>query len=118
MPEVSACQKLTDQWLRLTLAYLGLSKLRYPYKARLRTGETLILREFADLIVFWLIFVRGHYPVDASLKMIVDVGANIGVFTLYAARAAPSSRIIAVEPFPETCERLHEMIRLNTWRIG
>ncbi|MFE4333088.1 FkbM family methyltransferase [Streptomyces sp. NPDC056831] len=37
-------------------------------------------------------------PDDA---VVVDVGANIGMFTLYAARHSPGARVIAVEPIAE-----------------
>ncbi|MEU1176773.1 FkbM family methyltransferase [Streptomyces sp. NPDC005820] len=41
--------------------------------------------------------------------VVVDVGANIGMFTLYAARHSPRARVIAVEPVAE----LAEAVRLN-----
>jgi FkbM family methyltransferase len=65
------------------------------------------------LVVFWLIFARRHYPVQTSDRVIVDVGANIGLFTLYAAREAPAARIISIEPFPETCQRLSQLVKAN-----
>lgn len=37
-------------------------------------------------------------PVDA---VIVDIGANIGMFSLFAARLAPQGRVIACEPGPD-----------------
>ena len=113
LPQVAICRKLTRQWFPVSLAYLGIHKLHYPFRLQLRTGEVLILHEMTDVVVFWLVFVRHHYPVASTDKTIVDIGANIGVFTLYAARAAPSANIVAVEPFPDTCERLREMLRLN-----
>lgn len=44
----------------------------------------------------------------------VDVGANIGVYSLFvAALAGPSARILAVEPQPDVFDRLTYNIRLN-----
>jgi FkbM family methyltransferase len=44
----------------------------------------------------------------------IDVGANIGAYSLVvASRAGPSARILAVEPQPEIFERLIFNIRLN-----
>jgi FkbM family methyltransferase len=97
----------------LVLAYLFLRPLHYPYEIRLRTGDILSLADSGDLIVFWLIFVRKHYPVSSSDLAILDIGANVGFFTLYAAREAPSARIIAVEPFPDTFERLRQLVTTN-----
>jgi FkbM family methyltransferase len=43
-----------------------------------------------------------------------DVGANIGIFTLLAARlVGPSGRVIAFEPIPDNAVILRENIRLN-----
>ncbi len=38
-----------------------------------------------------------HY---SDARVIVDVGANIGLFSLYALRRAPHSRLVAIEPAP------------------
>ena len=111
--EVASCRRETRQWLALSLAYVRLWRLRYPYEVKLRSGECLVLAEYTDLVIFWLVFVRRHYPVRAGDRVIIDVGANIGVFTLYAAREAPEARIIALEPFPDTRSRLAELVNSN-----
>ncbi|HMT72911.1 MAG TPA: FkbM family methyltransferase [Chitinophagaceae bacterium] len=44
----------------------------------------------------------------------LDIGSNIGLFSLYAARVVGvSGKVIAFEPTPRTFERLNENIRLN-----
>lgn len=44
----------------------------------------------------------------------VDVGANIGSFSLSAARkVGPTGKVLAIEPFPENCADLLENRRLN-----
>jgi FkbM family methyltransferase len=111
--EVLRCSQETEQWLPLTLDYAGLRPIAYPYELRLRSNEKVTLREHIDTVIFWMIFVRRHYPVSASDRVILDLGANIGMFTLYAAREAPQARIIAVEPFPTTYARLGELIERN-----
>jgi FkbM family methyltransferase len=113
IPEVFTCTKETAQWLPVTLAYLGLRSLAYPFELRLRGGEVLVLQERTDLVIFWLIFARRHYPVCSSDRLIVDVGANIGLFTMYAARQAPEAQIISIEPFPETGQRLRSLVETN-----
>jgi len=114
--EILACLRETGQWLPITLDYLGLHRVRYPYKLRLRTGENIILREHTDAVVFWMVFVRRHYPVAPSHRVIVDIGANSGMFSLYAARQAPAARIVAVEPFPDTRAQLQELVDANHLR--
>jgi FkbM family methyltransferase len=113
LPEIVACYRETRQWRAVTSAYLGLRSLDYPYKLHLRTGEVLTFEERNDVVIFWLVFVRQHYPVRPSDRLIVDVGANIGLFTIYAQRHAARSRVIAIEPFPDTCERLRKHVAEN-----
>ncbi len=43
----------------------------------------------------------------------VDLGANIGFVSLWLATHFPKARILSVEAFPRTYERLLENIRLN-----
>ncbi len=95
------------------MAYLGVRPLPYPFELRLRTGQQITLRERTDVTVFWLVFARRHYPVHPADLIIIDMGANIGIFTLYAAREAPQCRIVAIEPFPDTCSRLQSLVEMN-----
>lgn len=113
LPEILVCRRELREWLPPTLAYLRLHSVSYPYELRLRTRQVLTLYEPTDLVIFWLVFARRHYPVRASDRLILDVGANIGLFSIYAAREAPSARIIALEPFPDTFERLTQHVQAN-----
>jgi len=63
--------------------------------------------------VFWQIFIHGCYRLWADCKTIVDAGANIGLFSVWAARQLPESRILALEPFPETFARLQHNLQIN-----
>jgi FkbM family methyltransferase len=48
---------------------------------------------------------------DAAV--VLDLGANTGVYTLMSTRASPDVRVIAVEPGPANAERLRTNLRLN-----
>jgi FkbM family methyltransferase len=72
----------------------------------------------------WVVFEGGQSPetrtLDAFLERVrpgatvVDVGANIGLYTLsVAARAGPRGRVLAVEPNPLAARRLRENVALN-----
>jgi len=111
--EVFTCCGETAQWIPVTLAYAGLRPLSYPHELRLRSGEQITLSERTDLIVFWLVFARRHYPIRPADRIVVDVGANIGMFTLYAAREAPQCRVVAIEPFPDTRACLQSLVERN-----
>jgi FkbM family methyltransferase len=89
---------------------LGFSRLPYPADLRLRQGDHIRLQELTDLKAFWQIYLRRVYRVEASDQIILDIGANVGLFSLYAARQAPAARIFAIEPFPRTFQRLLETV--------
>jgi FkbM family methyltransferase len=112
-PELWSCIRQSADWRALMAAYLGLRPLRYPYEFRTRRGDVLTLECFHDLVTAWIIFFRHEYDVDPSCRTIVDAGANIGAFSLYAARAATGSRIVALEPFPDTRARLEAHVERN-----
>jgi FkbM family methyltransferase len=46
-------------------------------------------------------------------SVFLDIGANVGIFSLAAAKTAPSAKIVAFEPTSETFDRLSRNIRLN-----
>jgi tRNA G37 N-methylase Trm5 len=67
---------------------------------------------------FWpyygICFVGEYDPIlthISSSDIVVDAGANIGIFTLLAAKKART--VIAIEPDPENFEYLKENVRLN-----
>jgi len=55
----------------------------------------------------------GRLAARASLTL--DIGANTGFYTLLAAGANPSGRVIAFEPVPRIYARLCDNIELNGW---
>jgi len=71
----------------------------------------------------WSIFFKGYYVPDLSILIknlikpgmqIVDVGANVGAYTLIMAKQTGSTgKVIAFEPNPEVSQRLEHNIRLN-----
>jgi len=47
-------------------------------------------------------------------RMVVyDIGANVGFFTVIAARLCPQGRVVAFEPLPENLERIRHNVALN-----
>jgi FkbM family methyltransferase len=64
---------------------------------------------------------KGHEGAEARWwrflckrsRFVTEIGANIGVFTVQGALAAPEVRYIAVEPHPTSASSLRENIRLN-----
>lgn len=106
LPEVFRCARHTSDWLPLTIRYAGLKRDGFPFTASFKVASAVEFQNLADLATWWQIFYRHVYPVTEKDKVIIDAGANIGAFTLYALEHAPSARIVAIEPFPDTFRRL------------
>ena len=62
---------------------------------------TFTISNIDDLIAFYEIFVLETYKARDSVKNIIDLGANIGVASLYFALRYPNAKIFACEPNPE-----------------
>lgn len=104
LPEVFRCRTTTKQWRRLTAAYIGLPS-SLPFSIDLPSGS-FEFREISDVPTFWQIFYRDVYAVQPDYRVIIDAGANIGAFSLYALLRAPQCRVVAVEPAPDSCDRM------------
>jgi FkbM family methyltransferase len=112
-PEVIRCFRETSQWLALTLNYVGIRSVPYPYQVTLRDGCHFTLANFYDATTFWQVFFNHVYPVRPEDRVIVDAGGNVGSFSLYALRAAPASKVIAVEPFPQSFDLMQGLVNAN-----
>ncbi len=63
------------------------------------------------------VFIRNEYftPLNAIGEgaTVLDIGANIGAFSIAAANQAKNVRVISFEPHPETFARLRKNVELN-----
>lgn len=116
VPEVLRCAKHTRNWLSVSFCYIGLGQDSFPLTTELRRGGSFELRDLADVATWWQVFYRHVYPVRPTDRVIVDAGANIGAFTLYALERAPSAKVLAIEPFPETFSRLTNAVAKSPFR--
>ncbi len=97
-------------WLRLR---------RKPYTVETRDGLVMELRPGGgDRFAFYETVIRRDYLQDGVElqpgQTVIDIGANIGGFTLVAAQVVgDSGRVIAVEPERQTFERLERNIAHN-----
>lgn len=106
--EIPKCRRMTPQWLKLTACYIGWP-VRLPFEIQLGRGPCRFETR-ADVSTFWLIFFAETYPVQRTDRMIIDGGANVGFFTLYALLTAPNVHVVAVEPAPDSCARTRRLI--------
>lgn len=79
--------------------------------------------DFLDRVFFWrglqeyeAATFRVFLALAAEADVVLDIGANTGVFSLLACSSNPSSRVIAFEPVPEANSRLAENVRINAWQ--
>jgi FkbM family methyltransferase len=111
--DIPSARDCSSDWLTVTLAYASKNWGEYPLEVRLRNGDLLTLASQSEAAVFWHIFVAKCYDVRPTDRVIVDAGANIGMFTVFAARKAAGARLISIEANPETFQRLRNVMETN-----
>lgn len=123
---IGATRGLPDGWFARRLAYLlrriVIMLLRHPLDVEV-FGQRMRLSPFHNVCEKRVLFTPQYFdPAErAELErritddmVFVDVGANVGVYALFAAgRAGPGARILAIEPQPMIFERLAFNIALN-----
>ncbi len=92
---------------------------REDYNVNLRNGMCFRVRsKTSDAYSVYETAIRdGSYFQFSTISpgdTVVDIGANIGVFTVLAAKlAGPTGRVVAIEPHPETARYLRHNVALN-----
>jgi FkbM family methyltransferase len=103
--------------VRLMLDKAGL--LKEPYVLRTRDGFRILVRPGSGdrFIACRALVHRTHLSEGQKLNrggVVIDVGANIGAFTILAARhVGPSGRVIAIEPEAGNYKQLVANVALN-----
>jgi FkbM family methyltransferase len=90
-----------------------------PFRARLGRAQALVAGE-SIVTGIREVWVRDCYLADGFLSIgandvVVDLGANLGTFTMLALGHSPGVRVIAVEPNARSNESLLEVARANGW---
>lgn len=98
---VMALAKLLRKPLLMTVRTASLA---HPVRLRARTS---------DLMVYEEVIVNNQYGCDLPQdpKVIVDVGANIGLASAYFATRYPDARVLAIEPEAENFRLLRQNLR-------
>lgn len=114
LPEIAACLRRCQRPLGLIAEYLRLRPFGRVREVRLRRGGPAVgVESYEDLATAWVVFFRREYRIPLGAETILDLGANIGCFTLLAALERPRAHLVSLEPFPPTFARLVETIRRN-----
>ena len=103
-------------WDCIFLHYLGWKKNTCTVK--LRNGTKCIIRNKSDAIAFLENFFLETYEQGKEFQIkdndiILDVGAHIGCFTLYASKKINKGKIFAFEPTSESFNVLKQNVELN-----
>lgn len=99
--------KLVDALLLMT-TYAGITSVGVTgNKVQLRSGDVIPIRDREDLATVVVVMLRQDYGRVAPGAIVVDIGANIGVFSLWACLCG-ASKVIAVEPEPRNIDDLKQ----------
>ena len=79
-----------------------------------RNGARIKIGRGVDHVPIIEIFLREDYGKMKDGSVIVDLGANIGVFTIYATVTAADTTVYAYEPLAGFYELMQENVRLNS----
>lgn len=102
-------------WLRWKFGLFH--PIRNEITFRIRSGEKFILNpKRDDRGSVQEIYLQNNYFKNYLLKendVVIDIGAYIGVFAVYAAKKAKNIKVISYEPIATTFERLKKNIAIN-----
>lgn len=105
-----------------SLSYLSdkLYRLKQNYILRLRNGLQIELRPqvrgvVSDLDIVEEVILNNQYKIDfaTDYRVVVDIGAQIGTFSLMMASVSPQAQVYAFEPNPENFQLLARNKSLN-----
>lgn len=100
-------------WWQLPLLAMG----KRPFTLRLQDGTQFAVRSLMDAWIIKETCLDRDYEVHGTPLQpgwtIVDIGAGLGDFSIFAAKKHASNRVIGLEPFPESFDLLNQNIAIN-----
>ena len=108
-----------EQPVRALARYLSNSG-HYPWQPGLRTPSGVVrpvLTSYHDLLTVNEVFCRQDYGDGAAVDTVVDIGANVGLATLFFLTRSDRVRVWCCEPDPANLERLTETLRGRLDRV-
>ena len=106
-------------WWQLPILLLGKMPFlqKRPFILQLKNGIQFQVRTLMDVWIIKETCLDRDYETHGTPLQnhwtIVDIGAGLGDFTIYAAHQHPNSRVLGLEPFPESFELLKGNLALN-----
>lgn len=93
--------------------YNYLLRRNQPAEYRLRCGIRLVDNAGTLAGTLAVVFVRREYGLPSEARVIVDVGANMGCFALFAAECCRNATVLCYEPEPANIKALNQNISIN-----
>jgi FkbM family methyltransferase len=112
-PEVLRCARHFSNWEAFLKHYVAPRHLSEPFVARGRRKFSITHWEASDVQTTWAVFCARNYRLPKGCDVVLDLGANIGVFSTYAVKVAGAKRLIALEPVSSTFAKLRHNLAAN-----
>lgn len=106
---INAIKELDSFWAILTLPF---AKWFEP-TIQLKDGTKFRINHYSDLLTIKEVYLDNAYKLKHSYKTIIDIGGNIGTFSVFAKKKFPKARLITFEPAKKTFALLSENLRIN-----
>jgi len=84
-----------------------------PTIYQLRHGPTIGTKEGVDAVTLFGIFIRKDYGEVQGDPIVIDLGAHIGIYSVFCASQTSNAKIYAYEPVLENFLQLQENIQRN-----
>lgn len=113
---IESC-KLIKNWYNIPFVYYKIIKEKY-FIINLRNNLKCKIRiKSTDLQAFANVWLNKEYEEIGffieSDETVIDIGAHIGLFTVYASQFCKNGKIISCEPIKENFELLKENVNIN-----
>lgn len=98
-------------WFEFLSNYLGFSNRTAIYN--FRNGISIATVAVTDVATIMDIFFRKDYGNPSDNATVLDIGANIGVYAIFAATRSKNTKVFAFEPAPTEFQALSNNIHRN-----
>ncbi len=115
-PELLRCYRYFEKPTSTALAFTTIWKGKFPrvlHYNRNNVRYTIPLPAWEDLTTAWVVLLGNEYRVLSDDRIVLDIGANIGTFAIYAHSMNKDLKIYSIEPYPETFDALAATIKAN-----
>jgi FkbM family methyltransferase len=119
LKKLNRALKIAKLYKNFPVAFLSrIKKSKNNFVLEVRNGTKFILRNnFDDLSVVNDVFITKPYHIYLqSIRQggtVIDIGANIGAFSILAAKENKQVKVYSLEPFPDNFKMLTNNIKIN-----